>query len=96
MVEILERKVAGFDPVSVRLCLCEVCAWLWLVGMSRVLPARCPNRACKSRKWNAGRVAGKVAQAESAAAALQVDRKEMPAGLKPSDAQRWIREHRGV
>lgn len=39
---------------------CDVCGYLWL--RTEVIPTHCPNRECRSRKWNtAALVNGKPA-----------------------------------
>lgn len=38
--------------VTVNLCGCERCGWLWLVPVVRELPRRCSS--CKARTWNSG------------------------------------------
>lgn len=45
------------STVSQKIWHCDICGFEW-VKTEGIIPAQCPSRKCRSRRWNSGRVVG--------------------------------------
>jgi hypothetical protein len=43
---------AHMAEIQVKGWQCDVCGYIWL--RVSVVPSHCPNRSCRSRRWNSG------------------------------------------
>lgn len=56
---------AHMAEIQVKGWFCDVCGYIWL--RTETIPSHCPNRDCRSRRWNSGvSVNGKPAVSKAA------------------------------
>jgi hypothetical protein len=62
--------------IKVKGWLCDVCGYIWL--RTEVIPTHCPNRDCRSRRWNAARTENERHPSEKSVRGVEERKLGMP------------------